>query len=79
MPKPNGPRARWVQIEAAKHTTPESMQRRIAYAERQLRDLDALGSGRDIEMAREAHRQVVKVLSDYLAAHTRANRVAKFA
>jgi len=76
MPKSAGPRSRWLLTEAAKHTTPESMRRRIAYAQRQLLDLTILGSGRDIERAREAHQQLIEVLSKHLASHAPINRTA---
>jgi hypothetical protein len=78
MPKPTGPRSRWVLTEAAKHATPESMRRRIAYAQRQLLDLTILGSGRDMERAREAHQQLIEVPSDRLASHMHTNRTANF-
>ena len=67
MPKPNGHRARWVQREAAQHTTPESIRRRIAYAENQINALASAGLGPAIEKAREAHVDLIQVLSERLA------------
>ena len=67
MPKPNGHRARWVQIEAAKHTTPESIRQRIAYKEKQINALASAGLGQEIEQARETHSELIQVLSERLA------------
>ena len=67
MPKPNGHRARWVQIEAAKHTTPESIRQRIAHEEKQINALAAAGPGQEIEQAREAHFELIQVLTERLA------------
>ncbi len=79
MPKLTGPRLRWVLTEAAKHTTPESMRRRIALAEKQLLALEGLSHSRDTQKAQEAHKELISVLSERLDGHTRANRVANFA
>ena len=67
MSTPSGPRSRWVQAEAAKSITPASIRRRIAEAEKQIRDLASTDSGRDVEQAREAHQELIRVLSKRLA------------
>ena len=67
MPKLNGHRARWVQREAAQHTTPESIRRRIAHAEKQIAALVSAGLGQEMEKAREAHVDLIQVLSERLA------------
>lgn len=67
MPKPNGQRSKWVQREAAKHTTPESIRQRIAYEQKQIRALAGAGLGQDIEKAREAHSELIQVLLERLA------------
>ena len=67
MPKPNGQPSRWVEKEAAKHTTYDSMRRRIAEAEKHLRALASLGLSREMEQAREAHGELIQVLSERLA------------
>ena len=67
MDKLNGRRSRWVQIEAAKHTTPESIRQRIAYEEKQINALEGAGLGQEIEQAREAHRELIRVLTERLA------------
>ena len=56
-----------MQIEAAKHTTPESIRRRIAYAEKQINALAGAGLGQEIEQARETHSELIQVLSERLA------------
>lgn len=66
MPKPNGQRSKWVQREAAKHTTPESIRQRIAYEQKQIRALAGAGLGQDIEKAREAHQELIQILSERL-------------
>ena len=68
MQKPDDPRTRWVQTEAAKHTTLESMRRRIAYATEQIRILTDAGL-RDGPMAKalEAHYELIRVLTERLA------------
>ena len=78
MPELSGPRARWVRTEAAKHTTPESIRRRIAHAEREIRALEGAGISPEVERAREAHRQLIQVLSQQLASHARENRIVNF-
>ena len=47
MPKPDDPRSRWVQTEAAKHTTPDSIRQRIADEQQQIRILIDAGLGMD--------------------------------
>jgi hypothetical protein len=67
MPRPNGQLSRWVQKEAAKHTTPESIRQRIAYEEKQIRALAGVGSGDPVEKARRDHFELIQVLSERLA------------
>jgi hypothetical protein len=67
MPRPNGQLSRWVQKEAAKHTTPESIRQRIAYEEKQIRALASVGSGDPVEKARRDHFELIQVLSERLA------------
>lgn len=67
MPKPNGQRSRWVQREAAKHTTPDSIRRRIAYEQKQINALVGAGLGQEMEQAREAHSELIQVLLERLA------------
>ena len=66
MPKQNGQRSNWVEREAAKHTTPESIRRRIAFEEKQITDLASISSS-EAEYAREAHVELIQVLSERLA------------
>jgi hypothetical protein len=56
-----------VQTEAAKHITPDSIRRRIAHEEKEIRDLTGLGLGRDVQMALDAHRELIRVLTERLA------------
>jgi hypothetical protein len=56
-----------VETEAAKHTTPESIRQRIAYEEKQILALASGGSGRDMGKAREAHQELIQVLSERLS------------
>jgi hypothetical protein len=68
MQQPDDPRSRWVQTEAAKHTTPESMRRRIAYEQKQIRILiDAGLGGGPTAKALEAHHELIRVLTERLA------------
>jgi hypothetical protein len=67
MPKPNGQQSKWVQREAAKHTTPESIRQRIALEEKQIRALAGVGSGHPAEKARREHFALIQVLSERLA------------
>ena len=57
----------WVQKEAAKHTTAGSIQRRIAYAKRQIRRLTDNGSSKEFAQALDAHHELIRVLSERLA------------
>ena len=67
LPKPSGPRSRWVQAEAAKFITPDSLRRRTADAKKQIRALASTGSGRDMEQARKAHQELIQMLSERLS------------
>jgi hypothetical protein len=68
MQKPDDPSSRWVQTEAAKHTTPESIRRRIADEEKHIRDLlNAGGTSGPMEQALEAHYELIEVLKKRLA------------
>ncbi|WP_147022800.1 hypothetical protein [Microvirga aerophila] len=51
----------------AKHTPPENIRQRLAYEEKQIRALAGTGSGRDMEKAREAHQELIQVLSERLS------------
>jgi hypothetical protein len=63
MPELNGQKSRWVQKEAAKHTTPASIRRRIARAEEHIRFLAGAGFA---DMA-QAHQELIRVLTERLA------------
>jgi copper homeostasis protein CutC len=68
MQKPDDPSSRWVQTEAAKHTTLDSMRRRIADETEQIRIL--LGAGltdESIRQALENHHELIRVLTKRLA------------
>ena len=67
MPRPNGQPSKWVQREAAKHTTPESIRQRIAHAEKRIDALASAGLGPEMVKAREAHVDLIQVLSERLA------------
>jgi hypothetical protein len=67
MPRPNGQPSKWVQKEAAKHTTPESIRQRIALEEKQITALAGVGSDHLTEKARREHFALIKVLSERLA------------
>jgi hypothetical protein len=67
MSKLNGQRSRWVQTEAAKHTTPESIRQRIAHEEKLIQVLASAGLSEDAEDALKAHFELIKVLSERLA------------
>jgi hypothetical protein len=68
MPKPNGQRSRWVETEAAKHTTPHGIRRRIADAEKHIRSLSDAGVGSDpMGEALKAHYELIEVLTKRLA------------
>jgi hypothetical protein len=68
MPQMNGQRSRWVQTEAAKHTTPNSIRRRIAYETEQIRLLSGAGvASGSMGEALEAHQELIRVLTKRLA------------
>jgi hypothetical protein len=68
MQKPDDPRSRWVQTEAAKHTTPDSIRRRIAHETEQIRILSGAGlGGGPMAKALEAHHELIRVLTERLA------------
>jgi hypothetical protein len=56
---------KWVRRQAALHTTPESIRRRIAYESEQVRILTDVGLGH-IGGALEAHRELIRILSERL-------------
>jgi hypothetical protein len=60
----NGQRLRWVQAEAAKHTTPESIRRRMTYEAKQIRILEGAGLTGE---ALEVHHELIRVLTERLA------------
>jgi hypothetical protein len=64
---PEDPMRKWVQTEAAKHTTPASIRQRMAYEEKQILALASTGFGGDMEKARKTHRELIQVLSERLA------------
>jgi hypothetical protein len=55
----------WVRRQAAKHTTPESIQRQIAREREQIRILTGSGLG-DFGRALEFHHELIRVLSERL-------------
>jgi hypothetical protein len=62
MQQPDGRRPKWVQTEAAKHDTPESIRRRIADEQRQIRILSGAGlTNETIRTALEAHHELIRV------------------
>ena len=61
-------KSRWVQTEAAKHTTPESIRRRIADEEKAVRALLSVGvASGPMEQALEAYYELIRVLTERLA------------
>ena len=67
MQKPNDLRSKWAQTEAAKHTTPDSIRRRIAHEREQIRILSGAGlTGGPMGDALEAHHELIRVLSENL-------------
>ena len=64
MPKPV---SSWVQREAAKHTRPESIRRRIATAEKHIETLAVVTGSREAQMALKAHYELIQVLTESLA------------
>ena len=68
MQKPDDPSSRWVQTEAAKHTTPDSMRQRIAFEKRQIQALTGAGlGGGHTAKALGAHHELIRVLTKRLA------------
>ena len=68
MHQTDGHRARWVHAEAAKHTTPDSIRRRIADEEKQIRVLlNAGATTGPMEQALEAHQELIEILTKRLA------------
>jgi len=68
MQKPDDPRSRWVQTEAAKHTTPDSLRRRIAFETEQVHILTSAGlTDGPMAKALEAHYELIRVLTERLA------------
>lgn len=67
MRKANGQSSRWVQREAAKHTTPESIRRRITFEEEQVRTLMSTGLNGPMAKALETHHELIRVLKERLA------------
>jgi hypothetical protein len=68
MPQRSDRRSRWVQTEAAKHTTPESIRRRIADEEKAVRALlNAGGTSGPLAEALDAHHELIEVLTKRLA------------
>ena len=68
MRKANGQTYGWVRREAAKHTTSESIRRRIADAEKHIRDLLNAGlTTGPMGQALEAHRELIEILTKHLA------------
>jgi hypothetical protein len=71
MQQSNSHRSIWVQTEAAKHSTRESIRQRIAEAEKHIRDLTNAGiSSSTMEQALEAHYELIEVLTKRLADFT---------
>ena len=56
----------WVQKEAAKHTTADSIRRRIAHEEKQIRVLASSGLSAGVDTALDAHYELIRVLSERL-------------
>jgi hypothetical protein len=56
----------WVRRQAAKHTTPESLRRQIAYEQEQIRILKGSGLGGDFGKALGSHQELIRVLSERL-------------
>ena len=52
--------------EAAKHTTADSIRRRIAHENEQVRILRRTGLSAGIEKALDAHHELIRVLSEHL-------------
>ena len=56
----------WVRRQAAKHTTPGSIRRQIAYEQEQISILTGTGLGGDFGKALESHQELIRVLSERL-------------
>ena len=68
MHNPNDGRSQWVRREVARHTTPDGMRRRIARETEQIRILEAGGfTSGPMAKALEAHRELIRVLTERLA------------
>jgi hypothetical protein len=67
VPQTNDRTSRWVQTEAAKHTTPASIRQRIAYEEKQIRILMNISLTGHVAQALEAHHELIRVLTERLA------------
>ena len=68
MQKPDDPRSRWVQTEAAKHTTPDSMRRRITDETEKIRILMGAGlTDGPMRQALENHHELIRILTERLA------------
>jgi hypothetical protein len=64
MQQKNSHSSRWVQTEAVKHTTPESIRRRIADEEKHIRALIDTGvTSGPVGQALEAHQALIRVLT----------------
>ncbi|WP_457094993.1 hypothetical protein [Microvirga sp. P5_D2] len=68
MQKSDNLRSRWVETEAAKYTTPDSMRQRIAFEQKQIQTLTGAGlEGEHTAKALEAHHELIRVLTERLA------------
>jgi hypothetical protein len=56
----------WVRRQAAKHTTPGSLRRQIAYEQEQIHILTGTGLNGDFTRALEFHQELIRVLSERL-------------
>jgi hypothetical protein len=68
MHQRNDRSSRWVQTEADKHTTPDSMRQRIVFEQKQIQVLTGAGlGGEHTTKALEAHHELIRVLTERLA------------
>jgi len=67
VPQTNDRTSRWVQTEAAKHTTPASIRQRITYEEEQIRILMGTSLTEHMAQALKAHHELIRVLTKRLA------------
>ena len=68
MQKPDDPRYRWARAEAAKHTTVDSMRRRIADETEKIRILMGAGlTDGPMRQALENHHELIRILTERLA------------